>query len=197
MENSEETGILEPLVRRLDRFSQWLVAQDELGMERISESPALKRFSRYFIAATYFGDGYLWGLAGLAMILFGGHHGHTHVLIGLAVSIVNIAVFRLVKTAMERPRPVTLRARPMRHRMIDDFAFPSGHATIAFGVSFIIANAYPHLWWAWMFAYVSALVISLSRIFVKEHYPSDVIGGAILGTLVAAILLPVFRTLLF
>ncbi|MFW6049159.1 MAG: phosphatase PAP2 family protein [Candidatus Bipolaricaulota bacterium] len=197
MENSDKARILEPLIRRLDKFSLWLVARDELGLERISESPLLKRFSRYLIAATYFGDGYLWGLAGLALILFGGGRGHTYVLIGLAISIVNIAVFRLVKTVMERPRPVTLRAKPMRHRMIDDFAFPSGHATIAFGVSFIIATAYPGLWWAWMFAYISAIVISLSRIFVKEHYPSDVIGGAILGTLVAGILLPVFRSLLF
>lgn len=197
MSRADSFNYLEALVKRLDRFSLWLVAKDEIGLERVSESSVLNRFSRYLIAATYFGDGYLWGLAGLVLILFGGQRGHTYVLIGLAVSIVNIAVFRLVKTVMERPRPVTLRSRPLKYRMIDDFAFPSGHATIAFGVSYIIATAYPGLWWAWFVAYLASIVISVSRIFVEEHYPSDVIGGAILGTLVSAILLPVFSNLIF
>lgn len=197
MERIEWFGFIEPLVKRLDRFSLWLVNKDELGLERISESPLLNRFSRYMVAATYSGDGYLWGLAGLTLILFGGDPGHTYVLMGLAISIINIAVFRLVKTVMERPRPVTLKSRPLKYRMIDDFAFPSGHATVAFGVSFIVANAYPELWWAGFGAYFASIIIGLSRIFVKEHYPSDVVGGAILGTLVAAILMPVFSGLSF
>jgi len=194
---SSEGRYWDSIIDRLDRFSLWLVQQDELGLERVSESPVLKRFSRYLIAATYFGDGYLWGLAGLAFILFGGQHGHNYVLLGLAISIVNIAIFRLVKTMMERPRPVTLKSRPLKYRMIDDFAFPSGHATVAFGVSFVITMAYPNFWWAGFGAYFASIVISLSRIFVKEHYPSDVIGGAILGTIVTAILLPIFSTLVF
>jgi undecaprenyl-diphosphatase len=185
------------LVESLDDFALWLVSKDEMGLEIVSESWFTKKLSRYFVAATYFGDGYLWGLAGLALILFGGQKGHSYVLIGLAVSIVNIAVFRLVKTLMERPRPVTLRSRPLKYRMIDDFAFPSGHATVAFGVAYLIAYAYPNLWWAWAGAYLASLIISLSRIFVREHYPSDVIGGAIIGTLVTSLLLPVFSSLVF
>lgn len=185
------------LVERVDNFALWLVNKDELGLEVVSESWLTKKFSRYLVAATYFGDGYLWGLAGLALILFGGAKGRNYVLIGLAISIVNIAVFRLVKTIMERPRPVTLRSRPMKYRMIDDFAFPSGHATVAFGIAYVITSAYPGLWWAWTGAYLASLLISISRIFVREHYPSDVIGGAIIGTLVTSLLLPVFSSLVF
>ena len=196
-EASESTGCWNRIVTRLDDFALWLVNQDEMGLEVVSESWVTQKFSRYLIAATYFGDGYLWGLAGLALILFGGQKGHNYVLIGLAVSIVNIAVFRLVKTLMERPRPVMLSSRPLKYRLIDDFAFPSGHATVAFGVAYVIAAAYPDLWWAWTGAYVASLLISLSRIFVREHYPSDVIGGAIIGTLVSALLLPLFSSVVF
>ncbi|MBS3788090.1 phosphatase PAP2 family protein [Candidatus Bipolaricaulota bacterium] len=185
------------LMEKLDDFALWLVNRDEMGLEVVSESWFTRKFSRYLVAATYFGDGYLWGLAGLALILFGGQKGHNYVLIGLAISIINIAVFRLIKTLMERPRPVTLRSRPLKFRMIDDFAFPSGHATVAFGVAYLIASAYPGLWWAWTGAYLASLIISVSRIFVREHYPSDVIGGAIIGTLVTSILLPVFSSLVF
>ncbi len=193
----EKRGYWKRFITWLDEFALWLVNRDELGLEVVSESWVTRRFSRYLIAATYFGDGYLWGLAGLVLILFGGQKGHAYVLIGLAISIVNIAIFRLVKTIMERPRPVTLRSRPLKYRMIDDFAFPSGHATVAFGIAYLIASAYPGLWWAWSSAYIASLVISLSRIFVREHYPSDVIGGAIIGTLVSALLLPLFSTIVF
>jgi len=197
MLTEEKRGYWKRFITWLDEFALWLVNRDELGLEIVSESWLTKKFSRYLVAATYFGDGYLWGLAGLVLILFGGQKGHGYVLIGLAISIVNIAIFRLVKTIMERPRPVTLRSRPLKYRMIDDFAFPSGHATVAFGVAYLIASAYPGLWWAWASAYIASLVISLSRIFVREHYPSDVIGGAIIGTLVSALLLPLFSTIVF
>ena len=197
MPAEESAGYWKRLLTRLDEFALWLVNRDELGLEVVSESWVTQKFSRYLVAATYFGDGYLWGLAGLALILFGGQKGHGYVLIGLAISIVNIAIFRLVKTIMERPRPVTLSARPMKYRMIDDFAFPSGHATVAFGIAYLIAAAYPDFWWAWTGAYLASMVISLSRIFVREHYPSDVIGGAIIGTLVSALFLPIFSSVVF
>jgi len=191
------SGFWARLVDRVDEFALWLVKKDELGLERVSESWITRKFSRYLIAATYFGDGYLWGLAGLALILFGGDKGHNYVLIGLSVSIVNIAVFRLLKTIMERPRPISLQSRPLKYRMVDDFSFPSGHATVAFGIAYVLTMAYSQFWWAWFGAYLASLIISISRIFVREHYPSDVVGGAIIGTLVAAILLPLFSGTVF
>lgn len=197
MEINESSDLYNRLIARLDEFAFWLVKQDELGLERVSESCITRRFSRYLVAATYFGDGYLWGLAGLTLILFGGDKGHNYVLIGLSVSIVNIAIFRFVKTLMERPRPVSLRSRPLKYRLVDDFSFPSGHATVAFGIAYVLAVAYSGFWWAWFGAYVASFIIGLSRIFVREHYPSDVIGGAIIGTLVAAILLPLFSSVVF
>ncbi|MFP4136684.1 MAG: phosphatase PAP2 family protein [Candidatus Acetothermia bacterium] len=197
MEAEESTDFWSRLVTRLDDFALWLVKQDELGLEMVSESRLTRQFSRYLVAATYFGDGYLWGLAGLTLILFGGDKGHNYVLIGLSVSIVNIAVFRFVKTLMERPRPVSLRSRPLKYRLVDDFSFPSGHATVAFGIAYVLSIAYSEFWWAWTGAYLASFIIGISRVFVREHYPSDVIGGAIIGTLVAAILLPLFSGVVF
>ncbi|MFW6111500.1 MAG: phosphatase PAP2 family protein [Candidatus Bipolaricaulota bacterium] len=197
MEAEETSSCWTRLIAKLDEFALWLVKQDEQGLEKVSESWITRKFSRYLVAATYFGDGYLWGMAGLVLILFGGDKGHNYVLISLSISIVNIAVFRLIKTLMERPRPVTLGSRPLKYRLVDEFAFPSGHATVAFGIAYVLASAYPGLWWAWFGAYLASLIISLSRIFVREHYPSDVIGGAVIGTLVAAIFLPLFSSVVF
>jgi len=186
------------IVEALDKSSLWLVNQDERFLQSISNSRLLNRFSKVLLMATYFGDGYLWGFVGLYLILFGGARAHNYVLIGLAISIVNITAFRLVKTTLGRPRPLFQpKSFKMRFRVVDDFSFPSGHATIAFGVAYTIMQAYTHLWWAWLGVYLASALIGISRIFVQEHYPSDVLGGALIGTFVSAALMPYFESIVF
>ncbi len=57
--------------------------------------------------------------------------------------------------------------------------FPSGHTTTAFTVATVLALFYPRYVLLW---YAGALLVGLSRIGVLYHYPSDVVAGAMLGT---------------
>ncbi len=59
-------------------------------------------------------------------------------------------------------------------------SFPSGHTTFSFTQAFIAAHHYPRFKVP-LFTY--AAVAGLSRIYLKKHYPSDVIAGALLGIL--------------
>ncbi len=66
-----------------------------------------------------------------------------------------------------------------------DFSFPSGHTA----ASFAAASA---LWfskekWLWKPAFVLAVLIALSRMYLYVHYPTDVLGGVILGILCGAL----------
>jgi undecaprenyl-diphosphatase len=61
-------------------------------------------------------------------------------------------------------------------------SFPSGHATTAFAAAVLLALWYPR--WAPIFAGLAALV-GLSRIVLGSHFPSDVLAGALLGSLIA------------
>jgi undecaprenyl-diphosphatase len=65
-------------------------------------------------------------------------------------------------------------------------AFPSGHAATAFAAATVIAWASRRLA---IPVYVLATLVAWSRVYVGVHWPLDVIGGAVLGTLVAIALL--------
>jgi hypothetical protein len=59
-----------------------------------------------------------------------------------------------------------------------DSSFPSGHTTFAFSQAVIYSHHYPDLT---IPLYLFATVVGFSRVYLGEHYPTDVIGGAVLG----------------
>jgi len=85
----------------------------------------------------------------------------------------------LLKLALGVLRPEgNVLAAPFDDR--SDFAFPSGHTTRAFVAATILAlRLRDWRWGAPLLAY--ATVMGLSRIYVGAHWPSDVIGGTVLG----------------
>ena len=61
-------------------------------------------------------------------------------------------------------------------------AFPSSHAVNNFAAATLFAVYYRR----WKYAFFGwATLIALSRVFVGVHYPSDILGGAVIGSLVA------------
>jgi undecaprenyl-diphosphatase len=60
------------------------------------------------------------------------------------------------------------------------YSFPSSHAFNNFAAATFIVRFFPRLWMA---LFITAILISVSRIYLGLHYPSDVLGGAILGSI--------------
>lgn len=65
-------------------------------------------------------------------------------------------------------------------------SFPSGHTMVAFASATIII--YYHRKFGVLF-YIVAALISFSRLYLFVHYPSDVLGGIILGITTSIIIL--------
>lgn len=63
-------------------------------------------------------------------------------------------------------------------------SFPSGHATTAFATAALLTLWYPR--WAGVWLGLAALV-GLSRVLLGSHFPSDVLAGALLGSVVALV----------
>lgn len=88
----------------------------------------------------------------------------------------------LIKPLVGRVRPfavntaVTLLVKPPV-----DASFPSGHTAASFAAVFALWACGSKLWRP---AAVLAVIIALSRLYLYVHWPTDVLGGAVLGAAV-------------
>ena len=60
----------------------------------------------------------------------------------------------------------------------DYASFPSGHATTAMAFGVALALLFPRLRWVFL---CIGMWIAISRMFVRAHYPSDVLAGCLIG----------------
>ncbi|HEY1251862.1 MAG TPA: phosphatase PAP2 family protein [Thermoanaerobaculia bacterium] len=65
----------------------------------------------------------------------------------------------------------------------NDLAMPSGHATQAFAVASVI-SAHSDRFWVSASAYGLASLVAFARVYHNAHWTSDVVAGALIGTLV-------------
>jgi membrane-associated phospholipid phosphatase len=105
----------------------------------------------------------------------------------LLSEVTNAAVTTGIKYIFKRPRPfITLKNIHLKKGILaDPYSFPSGHTSTAFSMATTLVLRYPKYPQVYVPAYLWGLLAGYGRIYFGMHYPTDVLGGAVLGSLSA------------
>ena len=140
---------------------------------------------RVLDAVSRVGDGWIWYAIIVCLPIATGAVGTSASVRMIGVGAVNLVLYRIVKRWIARPRPYrTCPGVCARSRSLDEFSFPSGHTLHSVAFSLILTVYYPV---SAFFVWPLTILIALSRMVLGLHYPSDVIVGALIGGITAAV----------
>ena len=122
-----------------------------------------------------------------------GNGGLLWIVLSLALLLGALCTNVVLKNLVQRPRPYTaVEGLIPLLTSGDPNSFPSGHTCAAFAAGLAWAGTCSARW-ARIAAVVSAVCMGLSRLYVGVHYPSDVLAGALVGSLAALAALALAR----
>ena len=136
-------------------------------------SPGIDRASE---GVTLLGDG-LTGLAVTGLIWLTDPETGDECLEAMVFTGLNVAV---LKSLLGMARPDLGQGPNFTGPSLDNdyAAMPSGHTAGAFALATVLGAKYPRYKWAF---YTLATLIGLSRIYLEQHWPSNVLAGAVIG----------------
>jgi undecaprenyl-diphosphatase len=159
---------------------KFISVRDHRLMHRVHRWRAPRWIRLWMVYSTRGGDGWLWSMLGLAVLLFGGSAAFLAVAASGLAAAIGIALFIWLKRKAGRRRPCDIEPHCWADLLPPDrFSFPSGHSITAFAVTLPLVMQYPAIMLVLMFCAVS---VAVSRVVLGLHFLSDVVAGSAIGS---------------
>ena len=169
---------------------------DEKVVERMSEihRPVLDKIMVMF---TYAGTGgMVWWVCFVIPMLISRRFRETSIILTAALCFNFLMGEIIIKKSVGRDRPSTrISDDDMKINKPKDHSFPSGHSASSFCASTVMLLCCPA--WIWAPALALACTIAFTRMYLRVHYLTDVLGGILLGVLDGSLVTLLFRLFVF
>ena len=141
------------------------------------------QFFKYF---THYGDGVMW--APLALFCF--FFKRKYFIVVLAAAIISTLLAQFLKRIVypDELRPISYLSENFPVHIINgvtmrrSHSFPSGHTTTAFTMALIMAHMINKKAWSIMLI-ILAFLAGYSRVYLSQHFLTDVLGGMCIGVI--------------
>jgi len=136
----------------------------------------------FMVLLSTYGREIVWAAVIVFMSIFVGWKGKKIAVIMVISFLIIMPLNSLFKYLFERPRP-SIEMHGLDILPKNDFAYPSGHASIVSSgavILFLLYRKEKELLFSLILATEAALVC-ISRIYVGDHFFFDVVGGILLG----------------
>jgi undecaprenyl-diphosphatase len=173
---------------------QHLLAVARTGLVRLSDREialvgrtcaAARRthLERTAVVVTWLGNGTLYLILAAALLVVTGRTSARTLALAAVAGAVSHLIYPAIKRVAARPRPFEHRGGPVAASApLDAFSFPSGHLMTFAATTTPVVMRWPGVWLAALGLW---LVLAWSRVATGHHYPSDLLGGTLLGVAVA------------
>ena len=151
------------------------------------------QFFKYF---TYYGDGLMWIPLGIYCFFYRRKY-FIAVIAGVLISTIFAQLLKRV-VYPEELRPITYLSESFPVHIVEGVrmkkvhSFPSGHSTTAFTMALIMAYIINRKTWSVILP-LFAFLAAYSRVYLAQHFPTDILAGMCIGILSAMLSLLVYR----
>lgn len=152
------------------------------------------QFDYVFRAWTYLGDGVIWVPLFLYVLFFK----RDYFVAVLASLIICTALTHLLKRVVypEEFRPIVVLGEKVRviqgYYMNRQHSFPSGHTSTAFTLALLLVSIVKKNFWVYFFPII-AFFVGYSRVYLAQHFVTDVFAGMLVGIVSAYLSLLIYE----
>lgn len=164
----------------ITRSMDWLQQHDHLIFRWINRKISNKTVDSMLALVTHMGGAIFTIVLTLSIAFFAPEPWNTMGWQSFIALSLSFLITALIKRKMRRIRPyLALEKVRFEKKTMKDHSFPSGHSTAIFSIITPFLFITP---WLSLLLILLALTVSLSRIYLGFHYPSDCLAGCFVGT---------------